>query len=268
MLSNHRIGIAFSGGSVRGFAHLGVWEVLSEHGIRPHCVSGASVGSIFAVLIAAGLSAQEIYERARVLSWRRLARPTFPWRLGWFSLAPLERLIEDLIGGPKTFADLPIPCALMAFDAEREEPVILREGPVARAVRASCAVPGIFTPIRWQGRLLVDGGVARNMPVQVLRDMGATFTIGIDLIPPTRRPLRLRTPWAVARVATYTLVRMTHEIEPPDFTIQPDIRQFDFIRFRQREALIARGRAAAQAALPQLLARLTQPDLAQGEPQI
>ncbi len=257
LLTHHRVGIAFSGGSVRGFAHLGAWEVLQQHGIRPHCVSGASVGSIFAVLVAAGLSAREIYERARTLNWRRLARPTFPWHLGLFTLTPLEHVIEELLGGPLTFADLPIPCALMAFDIEKEEMVILREGPVARAVRASCAVPGIFSPVRWQGRLLADGGIVRNMPVHVLREMGATLTIGIDLMPPTRRPQRVRTLVGMIRIAMYTLVRMTHEIDPPDVLIQPDIREFDFVRFSQRDALIARGREAARAVLPVLQSHLT-----------
>ncbi len=258
-LSNgHRVGIAFSGGSVRGFAHLGVWEVLYHHGIRPHCVTGASVGSIFAVLVAAGLSPEAIYERARHLSWRRITRPVSPRRLGLVSLEPLAEILEDALGGPKTFADLPIPCALMAFDIEREEPVVLREGPVAQAVLASCAVPGIFTPVRWDGRLLVDGGVVKNMPVRVLYTLGATYTIAIDLLPRGKRPLRPRAPWDVMRIALYNMIRANEELHEADVVIVPDIREYTFVRFSQRDALIARGREAAQAVLPRLLADLGQ----------
>lgn len=254
-----RLGIAFSGGSVRGVAHLGVWEVLAQHGIRPYCVSGASAGSIIAVVVAAQVPLRVLYDHLPDLRWRRFVRPAPPWRLGWFTLEPLEKWLENLLGGPKTFEELPIPCALTAFDLEREEVVILREGPVARAVRASCAVPGIFTPVRWNGRLLADGGVMRNLPVGVLRGMGATFTVGVDLIPPARNRVPVRTPWQAMRVALYNMLRANQEIDPPDLWIRPDLRFVDFWRFPPPEVLIERGRQAALAVLPELLRALGRP---------
>ena len=251
-----RVGIAFSGGAVRGYAHLGVWEVLSAHGITPCCTAGTSAGSIIAALVAAQVPVETIYERARNLSWGRLTRLMTPKHLGLLSLEPLEALLEEVMGGPKTFADLPIPLACIAFDIEREELVVLREGPVAKAVRASCSVPGIFTPVEWEGRLLVDGGVVKNLPLSVLREMGATYTIGVNLLAKRNTPHRPRSPLEVGLIAFYNMVRANQEENLADLLITPPIREISFNNFRAREELITRGRQAAQEALPRLLADL------------
>ncbi len=243
-----KIGIAFSGGAVRGYAHLGVWDVLSQHGLEVCCTSGTSAGSIMAALVAAQVPMEVIYERASALNWAKLSKLVSPRRLGFLSLEPLEDILDDVLGGPKSFDHLPLPMTCMAFDIEREEIVPLNQGRVSRAVRASCSVPGVFSPVEWEDRLLVDGGVVKNLPVRVLKEMGADITIAVDLIARRGVPHRPRTPMEVGLIAFYNMVRANQEVEWADVVITPDIRNISFNDFRNRELLIQRGREAAEHA--------------------
>lgn len=252
LFSQHtpKIGIAFSGGAVRGYAHLGVWEVLSQRGIVPCCTSGTSAGSIIAALVAAQVPLDVIYEKALRLNWARLSKLVSPKKLGLLSLEPLEDILEEVWGGEKTFADLPIPMTCMAFDIEQEDLVALNRGRVSRAVRASCSVPGVFAPVPWEDRLLVDGGVVKNLPVRVLKEMGAEITIAVDLLAKRSEPHRPKTPMEVGLIAFYNMVRANQELEWADVVITPDIRNISFNDFRNRELLIQRGREAAEQAWP------------------
>ncbi len=252
-----RVGIAFSGGAVRGFAHLGVWEELACRGFTPCCTAGTSAGSIVAALIAAQVPIDAIWRKAEEIKWRRMLHVVPPTRLGLFSLDPLAEFLEELMGGPKTFDELPLPFACVAFDLEREEPVILREGPVAKAVQASCSVPGVFAPVEWEGRLLVDGGVVRNLPVGLLFDLGAERAVAVDVIPARGTPHRPKTPLGVALDALYNMMRVNHEGDRADVVITPDVRSFSFYRIGQRHALAQRGREAAIRAWDEVAQLLT-----------
>jgi len=245
------VGLVLSGGAVRGIAHIGVLEVLEEAGIRPNVVAGTSAGSLVGALYCAGLSAAEIEAEALELSWNKIGRVTRP-RLGWFDATRLEERINELIGG-RTFAELEIPFAAVAADILTGEEVVLREGSVARAVRASCSVPGIFTPVVQGKRLLVDGGLLNNLPVSVAREMGADYVIAVDLLPPvqrSRQPRHLAEMWMLA---FYSFVLLAHrERSDANCLIIPDIAHLSMMDFSHGPELIARGREAAEAALPQL----------------
>ena len=251
-----KVGIAFSGGAVRGYAHLGVWEVLSQRGLVPCCTAGTSAGSIMAALVAAQVPIEVIYERAGTLNWAKLSKLVSPKHLGFLSLEPLESILDDVLGGPKMFDELPLPMTCMAFDIEREEEVALNRGRVSRAVRASCSVPGVFAPVTWEGRLLVDGGVVKNLPVRVLKEMGADITIAVDLLSKRDAPYRPRTPMEVGLIAFYNMVRANQELEWADVVITPDIRNLSFNDFRNRDLLIQRGREAAERAWKEIEALL------------
>ena len=251
-----RVGLALSGGSIRGLAHLGVVMELLAAGVEPACVVGVSAGSIVGALVAARVPPERLHELGRTVTWARVSRWVLPGHMGLLSLKPLETMLEAEIGA-KTFADLPIPFACGAFDVEREEFLLLREGPVARAVRASCAVPGVFTPVEWNGRLLVDGGVFNNLPVRPLFDMGADYVIAVDLFPPRRTPRRPSSTFSLLEVAFYSMIRAnSHERALAHVLIEPDIRDASFWDFAERDALIEAGRKAAQEALPRILADL------------
>jgi NTE family protein len=174
-----RIGLALGGGVVRGMAHLGVLAVLEQEGIPINFIAGTSAGSIVGALFAAGLSIAKIKDFGMNVHWWNFARPVGPAR-GWVSFDPLERwLVREL--GDLTFGDLKTPFAAVAVDLNTGEPVVLDQGRLAPAVRASCSVPGFVTPLELDDMLLGDGSLADTVPVDVLHSMGVDYTIGVDI---------------------------------------------------------------------------------------
>jgi len=246
-----KIGLALSGGAARGAAHLGVLEVLEREGIRPDLVVGVSAGSVVGALYCAGLSLQTLHEQAKELQWSKIGRITRP-RLGFFDISRLERYLDELVEG-RTFDQLPIPFAAGAVDILTGQVVVLHEGSVARAVRASCALPGAFTPLEDGERLLVDGGLVNNLPVSVAQDMGADYVIAVDLTGfkgEHQRPRNVLEMWGLT---FYTLISLTHgEAHLADCLILPDLARASFVDFSQFDELVAKGRQAAEAVLPQL----------------
>ncbi len=126
-----------------------------------------------------GLTYREMLERAQGVDWLRIASLTFP-RMGFMKMDRLERLVEETLG-KRTFASLAIPLSVVTVDLMTGEQVVLKAGSVGRAVRASCSIPGIFEPFNDNGRLLVDGGLANNVPVDVVRGMGAKKVLAVSL---------------------------------------------------------------------------------------
>jgi len=248
-----RVGLALAGGGARGLAHLGVLDVLLRNGVEPFCVAGTSAGSVVGAVLAAGVPVSRMLDIASGIRWRQLVRPVTPGHLGLFTLEPMDKILRQTLGGRNTFADLPTPYACMATDVERDELVVLREGPLVPAVRASCSVPGIFTPVQLGDRLLVDGGVMNNLPVKVLYDMGADYVIAVDLLPARAVPRRPRNLFELMTITFYNMVRAaSREGDLADVLIVPDIREFSFADFEPGKALVDRGRAAARAALPKI----------------
>ncbi|MBM4429668.1 MAG: patatin-like phospholipase family protein [Chloroflexi bacterium] len=262
MLLQRRVGLALSGGAALGAAHIGVLEVLEEHGIWPHCVAGTSAGSAVGVVYCAGLGLARIKEVATELEWGKLGRVVLP-RQGFFDGSRLEEYLIQLIGDLR-FDQLYIPFAVAAADILTEELVILREGRLAPAVRASCAAPAVFTPVEHQGRLLVDGGLINNLPVSAVREMGAEYVIAVDLLAPlvaNRGPPK--TMLEMLLVSFVTLMRNTHrEAELADVVISPDVAEFSPVDLSNVPILIERGRQAAETVLPRMLDDLSGRNLA------
>ena len=245
-----KIGLALSGGVVRGMAHLGVLTVLHCHGIHIDVVSGTSAGSIMGAMVAGGYSPMEIQQMSMSLGWREVVRPVWP-REGFLSFAGLEQMFIDLIGDI-SFSDLQLPFAAVAMDINSGDEVVLTEGRLAPAVRASCSVPGFATPVVLNGRSLTDGGIINNLPVTVARQMGADFVIGVDIFEPHygRRGLG---PLGNGLAAIETMVdRAGGGVELADCLIQPNLAGMTYLRFSQRDALFQRGAQAAMACIPAL----------------
>ncbi len=251
-----KVGLALSGGGGRGIAHIGVFSVLMEAGIIPDWVSGTSAGAAAGVLFCRGWSPEQMLRLVRGLSLLHLGRPRLR-RLGLLDGTRFEERIRELIGD-LTFADLSIPLAVVACDLLTGERVVIRQGPLAPAVRASCSIPGIFTPVEKEGRLLVDGGLVDHLPVSVVREMGADYVIAVDVHPPLPPGRRPRNIFEVV-IASYQIMTRNN-IGPggdPECLIRPDTARFDWLRFgSQADALFQAGQRAAQEALPRLLADL------------
>jgi NTE family protein len=165
-----------------------------------------------------------------------------------------------MILGDVHFAELPIPLVIVATDWETGQRVILNEGRVAPAVQASCSIPGLVTPVKLEGRSLVDGGVVDNLPVKAVRDLGADYVIGVDVFAPNYK--RDWGPLAHGLTAIETLVRNAGGgVGVADCLISPRTDGQTFVRFSHYQDLIALGEDAARKALPGLLAELEQKSL-------
>jgi NTE family protein len=180
------VGLALSSGAAKGFAHIGVIQVLEEHGIEVDVVAGASIGAYIGALWAFGFKGTQIEELARELEGRwgfwSLIDPTFPPRRGFLrGLALKKRLMRSI--GQASFADLERPLRIVVGNLATLDRTALTSGHVASAVHASMAVPGICVPVTLDGEAFIDGGIVDPMPVEVLREMGVDRVIAVNAIP-------------------------------------------------------------------------------------
>jgi len=183
-LSDLKIGLALGSGGARGAAHTGVLKVLEREGIPISVVAGSSIGALLGAAHAAGIPIHQVEQEWLTTDVHRLFRsflPTFH-HAGLSSGNELLKLLVDLLGNGM-IEDLPIPYAAVTCDIDTGETVVLREGRLADAVRASTAIPGLFHPVRWKDRLLVDGGLVDPVPVTVCRELGADIVIAVDVTP-------------------------------------------------------------------------------------
>lgn len=183
-----RIGLALGGGGARGLAHIGVLKVLQREGIPVVCVAGTSMGGLIGALFAKGMNAGEIEAEAlHFTRFRRLARMLdLQIRLrgsGILKGNRVYRFMMEKLGEDLTFADLIMPYAVVTADLNSGRQVILTQGSVAAAVRATISVPTIFEPVQFRNYRLVDGGMLNNVPVDVARNLGAKAVIAVDVLP-------------------------------------------------------------------------------------
>ena len=244
-----RIGLALSGGAARGLAHVGVLGTLIEAGIPIDCVAGCSAGSILGALYCAGMPIERIRSLVPEISWRHIAELTRSDQ-GLLSFERLERLIVMLIGDVE-FQELELPFAVVVMNALNGERLIMRQGRVAVAVRASCSIPGLVAPVEFDGRLLADGGIVDNLPVDAVRTLGADFVIGVDVFEPYYG--RHRGPLGKGLTVIETLVRNSGGgVGRADFLIAPKTAGRTYIRFSRCEELVLLGQHAARECLPLL----------------
>lgn len=175
-----RIGLALGAGVVRGMAHIGVIRSLQKSGIPVDMVAGTSAGALVGACLAAGISADRIEEIARGLRWSKIAAPVLPPGKAFLSNEKLGQLVDRILDG-KSFSQLSLPFAVVAADVCTGEEVVIREGRVADAVRASTAIPAVFEPVKLIGRTLVDGAVVNMVPASVCRSMGADIVIAVSV---------------------------------------------------------------------------------------
>jgi NTE family protein len=179
-MNRKKVGIALSGGAARGFAHLGVLKVLAENGISIDCVAGTSAGSIAGAALACGLTVEENIAVGAQMSWYRMTGFSYSAK-GILTNAPMGEFLRKNLPY-QDFADLPTPFAAVACDLETGEEVVLKEkGDLITAIRASCAIPGVFAPVEHEGRLLIDGGVTSLVPTKAVRKLGADIVIAVDV---------------------------------------------------------------------------------------
>ncbi|MHB8918413.1 MAG: patatin-like phospholipase family protein [Desulfocucumaceae bacterium] len=174
------IGLALGAGVVRGMAHIGVIRSLHKNGVPIDLVAGTSAGALVGACLAAGLTVEKMEEVARGLRWSKIAAPVLPPGKAFLSNERLGQLVDRILEG-RTFDQLNLPFAVVAADACTGEEVVIREGKVSDAIRASSAIPAIFEPVVLSGRTLVDGAVVNMVPGSVCRAMGADMVIAVSV---------------------------------------------------------------------------------------
>ncbi len=251
-----KVGLALGGGAARGLAHLGVIKALKEHQVPIHFIAATSSGAIMGSLLAAGMDIKKMIQISKQLEWNQFARLTFE-KTGPISGEAIEKFINNNIGSI-TFSELKIPLAVVATDLMTGKPVILSEGKVSLAVRASVAFPGVFANVRLNNRILVDGGVSYNVPVEVVKNMGAEVVIAVDVIP---KGVMRKEPANIIEVIDRSvdlLLRKTtrSSLFKADIVIEPVDEYVSSIALEKASELIEMGERATQPLIPEIKAKV------------
>lgn len=249
MQKNPKIGLALGGGLARGFAHIGVIKVLLEAGVKFDYISGTGMGSVISAVFACGVKI-EMIERLALTIPRRIWVDLSVPRMGLISGDSLEELVY-LLTGRRTFAQISMPLAVVATDLIKGETVVLNNGLISRAVRASCAKPGIFNPVKIDGKLLVEGSLLQKEPSVVTRKMGADLVLAVD-VDSDVETYKVKN---ILDVLSKSFDIMTRDIRLPDIKeanvmITPDLHDIAPFQFNRAEEAIKRGEEAARVALP------------------
>jgi NTE family protein len=250
-----RIGLALGGGAARGFAHIGVIQVLEEAGLRPAMVAGTSAGSLVAALYASGMSGMAMGQLAQTLDEGRFTDWAFPGR-GLIRGEALALYVRELTGG-RSIEQMALPLGIVAADLETGAPVLFQRGDTGTAVRASSAVPAVFQPVRIGAREYVDGGLVSPVPVRFARQMGAELVVAVDISSPPEG----NATGDVMKMLLQTFAIMGRsinrfELREADVVLQPALAGVGSADFAARRKAIIAGRDAAQRALPELQARI------------
>lgn len=246
------VALVLSGGSVRGFAHIGVLQALDELAIAPDLIVGTSAGSLVGAGYAAGLNAGQIEVAMRSLNWSvmsdwvvpQLGQPVLKGELGLVRGERLQRFADALVGH-RTIDALPRRLAILATDMQSGVPVVFTAGNVGLAVHASSAIPGVFVPPIISGRRYIDGQVSSPLPVMAARALGADIVIAVDVTYPPEDAAITTLPDVVFQafmIASQRLVKT--ELQGADLVIRPRIPSSNQLGMEDRKKLIEAGRAA------------------------
>src|SRR3984893_660448 len=245
------IGLALGGGFARGFAHLGVLQVLEQNHIPISFIAGTSVGSILGAAYASGAPLARIIATCRTLRFRDIAR----WRVSRLGLASNHRLgaLIERVFDSRQFEDLRIPLAVVATDLSSGEPVVFTQGNLVDAIRASCAFPGLFEPVEIGTRCLADGGLVAPVPTHAARDLGAPFVLGVSVgLQDGYRGTPSNIFQVVSRAVT---AARKHQLEVwerhADLVLRPDVQSLAWDDFDRADEAIEAG-AAERSALPRI----------------
>jgi NTE family protein len=281
-----KVALVLSGGGTRGGAHIGVLRVLERAGVPVDLVVGTSIGALVGGLYATGYSPDDLEDLVRSLRWDQLFEDRSDRRLlnlnnksrhdhklfsvgferleiklptGFQEGQQIQQLVErltapSLFDAGYDFDRLPVRFRAIATDIVTGQRVVLDHGPLSLAIRASIAIPGLFTPLEYQGKLLVDGGLADNLPVEVARELGAELVIAVDVTTPLLNRNQIQSVVDVFDQAiSFRIEEHNRQSRgQADLLITPELGDFDSSDFSRAEMVIKHGEQAALKAVPQL----------------
>jgi NTE family protein len=275
-----KVGLVLSGGGAKGFAHVGVIRKLEEHGIVPDYITGTSMGSIVGALYAIGYTPDQMEEIIRTVNWDEVISnrvgydkvsfeekyfydryffgfPADDWKISLPSALIegqnlqllLSRLTEP-VHGVRDFNQFPIPFKCVGANIENGKPVVLDTGDIVQAIRASMAIPTVFTPVLWDSLLLVDGGLVRNFPVEEAKAMGAEVIIGSYVGGGFKKKEELNSLVSILSQAAFvtSIYDSEEQMKHVDVLIQPDLDSYTAGDFNEGMPIVQRGYESAQKA--------------------
>ena len=270
-MKKRSIGLALGGGAARGMAHVGVLEILEKEKIPIDMIAGTSAGAIIGALLAQGKNAAEIDKLARNFNWKQRVKAldlVLP-KNGFIADRKIKQLLKSIIGDVD-FNDLKIPFACVATDINNGQEVVMNQGSVLEAVRASVSMPVMFSVAKYNGRHLIDGGLVNPVPVSVLKAMGADFIIAVNVMPHLHKKTELVHPAAstakqppaskepnlfsvmlkVINIANSQVVEAS--LNGADVVIEPSLPGIGMGDFSHTEESILQGGLAAIDAIPEI----------------
>ena len=251
-----KVGIALGGGAAKGFAHIGVIKMLEANGITPVVVSGTSAGSVVGALYASGMDAYAMQEKAFALDESRI-RDVSLFSGGVVKGQKLQDYVNELVGG-RSLDRMKKPFAVVATKLENGERTVFVRGNTGQAVRASSSIPGVFEAVAIGKAHYVDGGVVSPVPVDAARELGADFVIAVDI---SSKANGIASPTSLLGNVNQSITIMGQklgalELQRADIVIRPKVSDIGAADFEQKNRAILEGERAAQAALPQIKAKL------------
>lgn len=288
-----RIGLALGGGSARGMAHIGVLRWFEEHHIPIDVIAGTSMGGLIGGAYASGMTPDEIRALMNDTDWDLMFLADSPYKYKTFRRKQDKRMFPSLLefglkgglslpGGLnpgqqvtllldrialpyydlKSFDDLPTPYRCVATDIRGGDAVVLERPPLARAMRATMAIPGVFTPVNWDDWLLVDGGALNNIPADVVRDMGADIVIAVNVGADSEQESQAQTLFAMMgrTLDTMMTTNSRRALESADMVVDPDLTGFSSGSWRDSDGLSERGYAGTEQLSGRLMAYAMTPE--------
>ena len=243
-----KVTLVLGGGSARGLAHIGVLKILEREKIPIDRVVGTSMGAVVGAAYALGVPISHMEEKAHHFTLNKLLDPTLP-RIGLLSGEKLEAAIADIIEG-KGFEDCRMPLSIVATDIENNEEVVHNKGDLVKILRASCSWPGIFKPVRIEGRLLVDGGIKNSVPAKIARMMDSDYILAVDVGFCVKRGKIDN----FFQMLLQSFQIMGHELnkyqaKEADAVIEVDLGDLDQTSFHRAREAVAKGTEAAEASI-------------------
>jgi NTE family protein len=252
--SRPKVGLALAGGFARGIAHVGVLRAFRDAGIPIDCVAGTSVGALIGAGFCSGVPLEKMEEIGLATNFADFGR----WTPSWLGLATNLRMEKYLarMTPCTTFAELKIPLVISATDINEGVTIYYSSGPIAPPLRASCAYPGLFVPIQYEGRTLVDGFLTAPVPVEGVLLQGADIVIGVYL-----DSGGIANPRTAVDVISrsFNIIQKHTDLswrQQADVIIEPEVKNFAWDDFTKTPELIAAGEAAAMSAIPEIVGAL------------
>ena len=266
-----KVGLALSGGAARGFAHIGVLDVLQKEGIPIDIIAGTSAGAIIGAVYASCQDSETVKKHALSIDWKKMASLfDLSFRMsGLLKGRKIENLMSEYIGGDIDFSELKIPFACVATDIDTGEEIVITTGSVSEALRATISVPGIFSVAKRGDRYLVDGGLTTPVPVETVKQMGADFVIAVNVnLRVTDRLSKSSEKRAQAHkepnifhvmmqsiyITTDTVAQ--NSLADADIVIEPDLKGIGAADFQKAGEMILMGQEAAADTIPKIKRKL------------